>query len=256
MKKISDGTNYIDIIKKINARITTYNEVIENNFTDRVMVIRHDVDQTMESAIALANHEYKHGIRSIYFLLDSRDYFNNSLKFKNQCKRLIDLGHFIGWHNNTVVDHIKTGKNFKDLIEKSLSILRNNNLNIEFVAAHGGRYLSSNKIRNDIIWNINPTVFTIKWCNKKDYYKKGDKVSVPSFKLSDFNLKSSVSSIPKNSFIGDGCGQIRSQFYPNKKQIKTNINKNYKEVEDKVINRFNKLQKGYIEFLAHPHWWK
>jgi len=65
----------------------------------RVVILRHDVDYSLEKALELARFEKSIGIQSTYFLLLSSDLYNiASKKSLNYINEIIGLGHEIGLH--------------------------------------------------------------------------------------------------------------------------------------------------------------
>lgn len=66
---------------------------------DNVILLRHDVDLSLEYACDMAKAEYETGVRSTYFILPFNDYYNPlSPAGRRQVRTLVDLGHEIGLH--------------------------------------------------------------------------------------------------------------------------------------------------------------
>ena len=62
-------------------------------------ILRHDIDFSLEAALAMAQMEAKIGIRASYFLLLSCDHYNLlSEEFCEFPRKLISLGHEVGLH--------------------------------------------------------------------------------------------------------------------------------------------------------------
>lgn len=72
-----------------------------NNYPrkEKCVIMRHDIDYSLEQAVKLARIESENGIRSTYFVLLSSDFYNpassSSYKYLHE---IIDLGHHVGLH--------------------------------------------------------------------------------------------------------------------------------------------------------------
>lgn len=149
--------HYEDILRSIKSnnfvpiffnQINTYNKEI---------LIRHDIDLDINSALALSRIEKKHGIKSTYFFWLTSPFYNIfDPDNKNKILEIIDLGHEIGLHfdencysiNNNIelISQINLEKN---ILEKYLNIY------IKIVSFH---MPSKSLINNNItIGNIDNT---------------------------------------------------------------------------------------------------
>jgi hypothetical protein len=103
---------------------------------DRVVVgLRHDVDDRLDSALALAGLEGRHGLRSTYFLLHSAAYYRRAAL--PQFLRLQELGHEVGWHNDLVTLQCVEGVDPRAYLAGELGWLRGAGLDVVGTAAHG-----------------------------------------------------------------------------------------------------------------------
>lgn len=65
----------------------------------RCVILRHDIDNSIEKAITLAEVEAKIGVKSTYFVLMTSDFYNpTSKKNLDGLKKIQQLGHEIGLH--------------------------------------------------------------------------------------------------------------------------------------------------------------
>jgi len=65
---------------------------------DRFVIMRHDVEFSLEGALTLANEDHAAGVRSTFFLQFGSDYNIFEQESATQVKRLLELGHDIGLH--------------------------------------------------------------------------------------------------------------------------------------------------------------
>ncbi len=67
--------------------------------TDRHLVLRHDVDFDLQSAVKMAEFEESHGIRATYFVLLRTEFYNVfSRSAEDALGRIAESGHDIGLH--------------------------------------------------------------------------------------------------------------------------------------------------------------
>lgn len=70
----------------------------------RCVILRHDIDISIESALKFAELEREYGVTSTYFVLVSTDFYNIfSKKSRDLIKKIQGLGHEIGLHFDETV---------------------------------------------------------------------------------------------------------------------------------------------------------
>lgn len=77
----------------------------------RCVILRHDIDYSLEQAVKLARLEKELGVRSTYFVLLSSDFYNpaSSSSYRD-LHEILDLGHDIGLHfDETAYDYDRFG---------------------------------------------------------------------------------------------------------------------------------------------------
>lgn len=86
----------IELLRENGYRICPYQERYD---TDRVCVLRHDVDNSLDKALEFAEFEKGLGVSSTYFVLARSDFYNPfSKKNAETIHRIHSLGHDIGLH--------------------------------------------------------------------------------------------------------------------------------------------------------------
>jgi hypothetical protein len=113
--KVDDGVNYFsEFLDLINLPLVHMEEV--TNIANPRWCLRHDVDHSLDVALAIARAEYERGYKSTYFLLTpgsysyGRNYYGDIINNRivhdraliDKCKYLEDLGHRIGFHNDLI----------------------------------------------------------------------------------------------------------------------------------------------------------
>lgn len=94
-------------------RFVDYNTVLDH---DRSIVLRHDIDMSLEYALPVAEIEHQLGISSCYFLLLTSEFYNPlTSKAQLAIAKIQALGHEIGLHfdasiygENATIDELST----------------------------------------------------------------------------------------------------------------------------------------------------
>jgi hypothetical protein len=117
----------------------------------RVIILRHDVDKRPQSALRIADIENKLGIKSTFYFRIIRDSFNIDI-----IKRIIDLGHEIGYHYEDLTIARGDINQACSLFENNLQTFRKY-YPVKTICMHGSPL---SKWDNRVIWN---------YINYKDY---------------------------------------------------------------------------------------
>lgn len=114
------------------------------------VVIRHDVDHSIEHAWRFANWERSQGIKSTYFILTSAPYYIQDRERSDELVRWIgDAGHEIGYHHNALAEGNGDVDSASVIFQEGLYCLTEAGAEIYGCAAHGG----SATINNLDFWN-------------------------------------------------------------------------------------------------------
>lgn len=91
----------IKLLQETGYVVTSYEDYAKNK---RCVILRHDVDNSLEKAVELARVEHQlGGIKSTYFLLLTSDFYNIfSLKGMRMVEGILSCGHDIGLHFDEV----------------------------------------------------------------------------------------------------------------------------------------------------------
>ena len=90
---------YNELINKLRENEYTIANYHNYEKTEKCVILRHDVDYSMEKALIMAEYEKSIDVKSTYFLLLTSDFYN-VLSHKNQkyIHKIIEYGHDIGLH--------------------------------------------------------------------------------------------------------------------------------------------------------------
>ncbi len=92
--------------------------------SNRCVILRHDVDFSLEAALRFAELEYKNGVQSTYFILLSTSFYNLFYRKANDIIREIRaMGHDIGLHFDEANYSISTKEELIQYVQKEIFIM-------------------------------------------------------------------------------------------------------------------------------------
>ena len=90
----------INLLRENNYKICSYHDYADY---DKCVILRHDIDQSLEKSLEFAEFEKSLQVRSTYFILLTSDFYNiASLKNTRIITKIKRLGHNIGLHFDEV----------------------------------------------------------------------------------------------------------------------------------------------------------
>ena len=228
--------------------------ILSKNTAKKRVLIRHDVDHDIETALEMAKIESKYGLRSTYFILHTADYFLHSLESTIKiCKDIQEMGHEIGIHNDLISDYFEKKINPKDNLERILKIFHENNIEIKGSASHGSKLINSlikNCLSPNMIEYRNYLIFKEIYSKELMVHKHkipppnpwvdNSKLELSSIKMSSYGLEYEAYFIPynKEKYVSDSGGIFwKYGSCPVQTVEKSTLGDN-------------------IQFLFHPIWWK
>lgn len=215
-------------LKENNYKITGY-----KNFEreEKVVILRHDIDTSLEKALEMAQLENELNISAIYFVLLSTDFYNVASKKSIEIiKKIINLGGIIGLHFDeqkyqveTKEDLIKYVKYEADILSKIIGD------KIEIVSMHrpSKKFLEMNLEIPEIINSY-----------QKEFFEDFKYVSD-----SRMNWREDVEKIV-NSNKYEKLHILTHPFWYEEKED-TMKNKLERFLENSVVNRYNALNDNF-----------
>ena len=167
-------TDYAALIDLLRENGYAFSSYVNYPGKGKCVILRHDIDYSLEQAVKLARIEKDLGVRSTYFVLLSSDFYNpassSSYRYLHE---ILDLGHDIGLHfDETAYSYERFGMEYfirkearilSDLIDvniNSFSLHRPNHFSLETEIRipglinsygeeffHGFKYLSDSRRR-------------------------------------------------------------------------------------------------------------
>lgn len=113
--------NLISLLKQEEYQFCGYFDYANK---EKCVIMRHDIDYSVDCAVRMAEVEYEEGISSTYFALLKTDFYNPASKRVNDGLRKIkEMGHEIGLHFDETVYNGCDGERMPELIQKEADIL-------------------------------------------------------------------------------------------------------------------------------------
>lgn len=228
--KNNNDIEYLDIIKSIDS---------SNIF------IRHDIDNHIDNIYSMASEEYSLGIRSTYYFLHTARYFDYSESFKNIIKKIISLGHNIGFHNDILTMWLNTKISPAYIIEPPLDWLKDI-CDIKSTSAHGANRYDHNKYINYQVWS-----------EYDNELNEGYPIRWPQISLKTYEMEETYF-MNFTHYISDTSGKFIGYIVDdNKKMFEGSLMKSEKNIGLYVIDEFNKDKNTNknIQLLFHNDYW-
>jgi hypothetical protein len=217
-------------------RVVPMRDIWKGDIGRRVIGLRHDVDDnhgSFDTALAMAQWEFNHGISSTYYLLHGSHYWNadnlvRALEFE-------ELGHEVGVHVNAIAEALRVRRSPDWILIEALSDLRSVGLRIDGCVAHGDQLCRARggEIRfvNDEMFAESPRPGVGKATRIVGW--NGTQIMLEPRPRSDYHLSYDANWLSRFDYLSDSGGRWSQSF-------------------DDVVGRFGE---GQLHMLVHPDWW-
>ena len=127
-------SHYIQTLKNYQK---THNFCFFNNSADHDVILRHDVDFSLEDALRIAKIEYDLGIKSTFFILLHSELYNPLGYVSSKLiSSILKLGHKIALHYDEIFFE-QANVNISDGIKKEIDLLEQHfDTNVDVVSRH------------------------------------------------------------------------------------------------------------------------
>lgn len=241
------------------------------------LMLRHDVDHSIDLAYLMSIVEDMHKIKSTYFFLHPDNikvknymgYFDDNFKlilndkFKKITRKMQSNGHEIGLHYDLITLSLNTGINTGKLLENILTTLRKEGIIISGCVAHGNKLAQKYKYNNYLVFKEckNERRKNLFFQNLKlhhnDHKKLVENLNINKLSLNEFGLDYEANFIKREYTITDSGGGIKLEE-KNKKDQTRLLKKGFSLAEyEFFFNKFGfyNMKKGDLSLLIHPDWW-
>ncbi len=193
-----------------------------------IIGMRHDVDNHIEPAVAMARWEAERGYRSTYFILHTAPYWQDKVGLAYALDVIAGCGHEIGFHINAIADSVRTGRDPVSITISALVELRGYGYPVTGVVAHGDPACYTHHFINDELFRE----------SRRPEYGAADRViagrRLRQISRSSIGLEYDPNWMPRSEYLSDSGGMWSKDF-------------------DAVAAAWPYEQQ--LHMLVHPDWW-
>jgi hypothetical protein len=209
--------------------VVSMEQVADGNHVPCCVGMRHDVDNIIEPAVAMAAWEAERGYRSTYFILHTAPYWADKPKLRDSLSAISEFGHEIGFHLNALTVAIVAGGNPLDIAQDAVDELRSYGYPCRGVVAHGDNACHQHHFVNDELFTE----------SARPDYGAPDRlvggVKLEPISRSELGFDYDPNWLPRAAYLSDSGGRWSQPFH-------------------EVAARFP-FAAGQLHMLVHPDWW-
>jgi hypothetical protein len=221
----------------------------EESVGDRkILIIRHDVDHDIETAVKIARWEKDHGILATYCILHTAWYYGrledgryrHSDLLLDSLRQIRDLGHEINFHNNLVTLALSEGADPTEILRQELAFYDSMGIPVTGTSTHGDALCRELNFRN---WEIFSECCDSKFGGLRTLLppegSRGRSVDLGAVSMYDFGLEYEAYDIERDIYHTDSGGNLRMrQNAPGRRPFGR-----------------EKGRGETVAVLTHPIWW-
>ena len=211
----------------------------------RILVIRHDVDHDLETAVEMAGWEAANGIRSTYSLLHTAWYwgefdgrrYRHTRDLVRAGDRILELGHEINLHNNLAVLALRTGCDPSVVLDAELEFMRGVGWPVTGTATHGDALCRSLEFRNFELFShaVKP-----EFGGPRVVVGPEGAVRLGGLELAEFGLEYEAYDLHRDLMVTDSGGRLLGQRHV---------------AGRRWFGRSDPSRGTLASLLTHPLWW-
>jgi len=210
------------------------------------VVMRHDVDHDIETAVSFAAWESERGYGSTYYLLHTAAYWRDTERFKRGVAALLALGREVGFHNDALAASLLEGGTPHEIVAEAVTELRTLGASCRSTCAHGNRLCHT-------LHFVNDEIFTE--CRRPkhgdpdrvlEYH--GRSISIDPRPLYAHGLEFDPLWQPRDIYLSDSGGRWYGDLEP--------LYRNEREPEMPQPGPAPEAASGRTLVLLHPIWWR
>jgi hypothetical protein len=239
-----------------------FHQYKQDNKDPNVVLVRHDVDHSLDNAMMIAELECSMGLQSTYFMLHPGDYDQlenyygkvsgdrivHGAGFFERCRELQAMGHEIGLHNDFAQLSFRTGRSMRDLLVEEIAAFAEAGIKIHGSASHGSDFARQQEMTNYEIF-----AECVSGRAKGRTISRGDwQIALHSIPLTEVGLEYEAYFVPRNMDFSDTGSQLGLYSHKERKpavDIETDddVEQARRMIRDQPDPR--------LVILAHPCWW-
>lgn len=228
---------HLDRLYRQAAAVVATEDVHDGLTHPLAIAVRHDVDNVIEPAVAMARWEHERGHRSTYFILHGNGqpdhYWHDKELLERSLDTIASLGHEIGLHVNAIAESLRTGRDPLEIVEDAVVELRQMGHRVRGVVAHGDPLCHAARFVNDEMFTESPRPTygaPDRWLEAC-----GRRVQLRPVSRQRFGLEYDPNWLPRGDYLSDSGGRWSQPFHD-------------------VATRFPHAV-GQLHMLVHADWW-
>ncbi len=216
----------------------------------KIMLIRHDIDHDLDTAVKIAKWEAHRGIRSTFCVLHTAWYYGNleNQRYRhtdflvNSIAEIKEFGHEINFHNNLIALSLRNGLNPAVLLESELEFYDQLGISITGTSTHGDELCRQLNFRN---WEIFKDCCDEKFGGPRivenEIGGKLNRCELGALEMKSFGLEYEAYDIAKDVYHTESGGNMRLRE---------------KTFGRRPFGRRENDGSSVCGILTHPIWWK
>lgn len=240
-----------------------FHQYKEDNKDANVVLVRHDVDHSLDNAMMIAEIEHNMGLQSTYFMLHPGDYDQlenyygkvtgdrivHAAGFFARCRELQAMGHEVGLHNDFAQLSFLTRRSVRDLLLEEIAAFADAGIKIHGSASHGSEFVRQQVMAN---YEIFAECVSGSQAKGRAISRDGWQITLHSIELAEVGLEYEAYFVPRNIDFSDSGSQLG--LYSQKERI-TAANIQSDEDVQPIRRMIRDQPDPRLVILAHPCWW-
>jgi hypothetical protein len=220
---------FLDRASEVVPMEEIYDATVDRLVTEPFWIgMRHDVDNVLAPAVAMAQWEAERNYRSTYFILHTAPYWEQKDTLREALEVIYECGHEIGFHLNAITAAIKTGRDPLAITVEALGELRSYGYPVRGVVAHGDSACYTHRFVNDELFTE----------SRRPDYGAAERVIggvwMRPVSRRAFGFEYDPNWLSRGEYLSDSGGEWSQPF-------------------DEVVGRWP--TGGQLHMLVHPDWW-
>lgn len=240
-----------------------YRDYCRTPEADNIVLLRHDVDHSLENAMLIARIEADMGLKSTFFMLHPGDYDQDENyygriengrvvhqpDFFARCREIAAMGHEIALHNDFFQLSYLTGRPIYDLVRAEVDAFRDAGVPVVGSASHGSTFVREIDATNYEIFSD----CVIKARGAGRMVRSGSwETQTHAFAMKDVGLEYEAYFVPRNIDISDtGSSVSLASRALRIENFSVTAPEHYQTIREAV----EEIQGVKLVMLLHPCWW-
>ncbi len=171
--------------------------------TQPVVALRHDVDESLESALELGRLEHARGLRATYFVLHTARYWSTPALIPALRRLQDEYGHEVGFHNDLVTLHCVERVDAPSYLAHELDRLRRAGITIVGSAPHGSPWCYRLGFHNNYLFTEFAGEIVAGFPNNEVVQTSAGPCAIPRIAMADYGLSYDAYHLDNDLYFSD-----------------------------------------------------